>query len=177
MISAVCPDCSILLVQFQQPSDQDLRASAATAAMLGAVAISISWGGPEAATARRPAASSRRRGIWSSRRPATPGTTDPHGRELAELPRLGHGRPRHRWHHAVGGRATRSSGTTGRRSAPPAAAAAPSSRCRPSSRRSARATSGPARCATPPTCRRRPSPRSRRRDRRVHQPASAAGAW
>ena len=47
MISAACPDCSILLVQFTQASDQDFITSAATAARLGAVATSISWGGGE----------------------------------------------------------------------------------------------------------------------------------
>jgi MYXO-CTERM domain-containing protein len=47
MISAACPDCSILLVQFQQPGDSDFTTSAATAARLGASATSISWGGPE----------------------------------------------------------------------------------------------------------------------------------
>jgi hypothetical protein len=47
MISAACPDCSILLVQFPQASDQDFITSAATAKTLGAVAASISWGGGE----------------------------------------------------------------------------------------------------------------------------------
>ncbi len=47
MISAVCPDCSILLVQFSQPSDQDFVTSCATAKSKGAVACSISWGGGE----------------------------------------------------------------------------------------------------------------------------------
>jgi subtilase family serine protease len=47
MISAACPDCSILLVQFTQPSDQDFITSAATAKAKGAVACSISWGGGE----------------------------------------------------------------------------------------------------------------------------------
>jgi hypothetical protein len=47
MISGACPDCSILLVQFQQPSDQEFITSAATAKKLGAVAMSISWGGGE----------------------------------------------------------------------------------------------------------------------------------
>jgi hypothetical protein len=49
MISAVCPDCSILLVQFPsaQPSDSDFISGCATAKAKGAVACSISWGGGE----------------------------------------------------------------------------------------------------------------------------------
>ena len=50
MISAACPDCSILLMEFtgsQGPTDQDFVAAAAAAATLGAVATSISWGGGE----------------------------------------------------------------------------------------------------------------------------------
>jgi hypothetical protein len=51
MVSAACPDCSILLVQMteaqQGPQDQDFVTCSATAAKLGAVATSISFGGPE----------------------------------------------------------------------------------------------------------------------------------
>ena len=56
MISAACPDCSILLVQFPQPGDQDFVTGAATAARLGASATSISWGGPEQGDPGPPAA-------------------------------------------------------------------------------------------------------------------------
>ncbi len=49
MISAACPDCSILLVTFPRngPADSDFIKGAQEAASLGAVATSISWGGPE----------------------------------------------------------------------------------------------------------------------------------
>ncbi len=49
MISAACPDCSILLVTFPSsgPEDSDFIKAAKEAASLGAVATSISWGGPE----------------------------------------------------------------------------------------------------------------------------------
>jgi subtilase family serine protease len=53
MVSSACPDCSILVVQmsvaFQNggPTDGDFIQSAQTAAMLGAVATSISFGGEE----------------------------------------------------------------------------------------------------------------------------------
>ena len=53
MVSAACPDCSILLVQMTSayaaggPMDTDFVASAKVAIKLGAVAISISFGGPE----------------------------------------------------------------------------------------------------------------------------------
>jgi hypothetical protein len=50
MISAACSDCSILLVEFtasQGPTDTDFVTGAKTAASLGAVATSISWGGEE----------------------------------------------------------------------------------------------------------------------------------
>lgn len=50
MISAVCPDCSILLVETNLDSGTgaDLVAAVATAARLGASAINISFGGVEA---------------------------------------------------------------------------------------------------------------------------------
>lgn len=49
MISLACPDCSILLVEVNPNfCERDLVAGAATAAKLGASAISISLGGPEA---------------------------------------------------------------------------------------------------------------------------------
>jgi MYXO-CTERM domain-containing protein len=51
MVSAACPDCSILLVEIGDASgnysDQDFVQGAQTAASLGAVATSISIGGPE----------------------------------------------------------------------------------------------------------------------------------
>jgi MYXO-CTERM domain-containing protein len=53
MVSAACPDCSILLVQLTTayaaggPSDTDFITAAKAATKLGAVAISISFGGPE----------------------------------------------------------------------------------------------------------------------------------
>ena len=47
MVSAVCPDCSIVMVTFPQFSDAELIQSVAEAATLGAVATSISWGTPE----------------------------------------------------------------------------------------------------------------------------------
>jgi len=51
MISAACPDCSILLVEIGDNQgnfgDQDFVTGAQTAARLGAVATSISIGGPE----------------------------------------------------------------------------------------------------------------------------------
>jgi MYXO-CTERM domain-containing protein len=45
MISAACPDCSILLVELADPAD--LNQATTTAQTLGAVATSISLGGPE----------------------------------------------------------------------------------------------------------------------------------
>ena len=47
MVSAVCPNCKILLVEANSPSFDDLGASVDTAAALGAVAISNSYYGPE----------------------------------------------------------------------------------------------------------------------------------
>jgi MYXO-CTERM domain-containing protein len=53
MISAACPDCSILLVQMtgadptNGPQDQDFVTAVKTAQKLGAAATSISFGGPE----------------------------------------------------------------------------------------------------------------------------------
>jgi hypothetical protein len=47
MISAACPDCSILLVELDNLTDTDITTGVATAAKLGAVAISISLGGAE----------------------------------------------------------------------------------------------------------------------------------
>ena len=44
MISAACPDCSILIVNFPEFTDQDAIAATATAAGMGASAVSISWG-------------------------------------------------------------------------------------------------------------------------------------
>jgi hypothetical protein len=51
MVSAACPDCSILVVQMTNatsgPADQDFIQAVHTAAQLGAVATSISFGIPE----------------------------------------------------------------------------------------------------------------------------------
>jgi subtilase family serine protease len=47
MVSAVCPNCHILLVEATTNLDTDLYASVDTAASLGANAISNSWGGDE----------------------------------------------------------------------------------------------------------------------------------
>lgn len=47
MVSAVCPDCKILLVEASSANNADLGAAVNTAARLGAVAISNSYGGSE----------------------------------------------------------------------------------------------------------------------------------
>jgi subtilase family serine protease len=47
MVSAVCPNCHILLVEASTNLDSDLYAAEDTAARLGANAISNSWGGDE----------------------------------------------------------------------------------------------------------------------------------
>ena len=47
MVSAVCPNCKILLVEATTNLDSDLYAAEDTAARLGADAISNSWGGDE----------------------------------------------------------------------------------------------------------------------------------
>jgi hypothetical protein len=47
MVSAACPSCKILLVEANSESMADLGAAVDTAAKLGAVAISNSWGGSE----------------------------------------------------------------------------------------------------------------------------------
>jgi subtilase family serine protease len=47
MVSAVCPNCKILLVEATTSLDSDLYAAEDTAARLGADAISNSWGGDE----------------------------------------------------------------------------------------------------------------------------------
>ena len=51
MISAVCPSCNIVLVEANTATMADLGAAVNTAAKLGAVAISNSYGGPEDSTA------------------------------------------------------------------------------------------------------------------------------
>jgi len=50
MVSAVCPNCHILLVEANSPSFDDLGASVDTAAALGAKAVSNSYYGPEWST-------------------------------------------------------------------------------------------------------------------------------
>src|SRR5208282_1767119 len=47
MVSAMCPDCKILLVEANSASLADLGAAVNAAASLGAVAISNSYGGSE----------------------------------------------------------------------------------------------------------------------------------
>jgi MYXO-CTERM domain-containing protein len=47
MVSAVCPDCKILLVEATTADNANLGAAVNTAVQLGAVAISNSYGGPE----------------------------------------------------------------------------------------------------------------------------------
>src|SRR3954453_21006450 len=49
MVSAVCPNCHILLVESTTNLDSDLYAAEDTAARLGATEISNSWGGDESA--------------------------------------------------------------------------------------------------------------------------------
>src|SRR4051812_6617526 len=49
MVSAVCPNCHILLVESNTNLDSDLYAAEDTAARLGANAVSNSWGGDESA--------------------------------------------------------------------------------------------------------------------------------
>jgi subtilase family serine protease len=51
MVSAVCPNCKILLVEATTSLDSDLYAAEDTAARLGADAISNSWGGDESSDA------------------------------------------------------------------------------------------------------------------------------
>lgn len=46
MVSAVCPNCGITLIEANSPSD-DLLAAVRTADRLGAKFVSMSWGGPE----------------------------------------------------------------------------------------------------------------------------------
>jgi subtilase family serine protease len=50
MVSAVCPNCKILLVESNTNLDSDLYVAEDTAARLGANAISNSWGGGESST-------------------------------------------------------------------------------------------------------------------------------
>ncbi len=50
MISAGCPDCSVLAVQMTTVSDADFVTATQTASRLGAVAIDIDWGGAESAS-------------------------------------------------------------------------------------------------------------------------------
>jgi hypothetical protein len=49
LVSAMCPNCNILVVEANTASEADLAASANTAAQLGAVAISNSYSGGESA--------------------------------------------------------------------------------------------------------------------------------
>jgi subtilase family serine protease len=50
MVSAACPDCHIVLVEASSPNTDPLMAAVDTAARLGAVAISNSYGGAEDST-------------------------------------------------------------------------------------------------------------------------------
>jgi subtilase family serine protease len=47
MVSAMCPNCKILLVEATNPADANLSASVNTAVRLGANVVSNSYGGPE----------------------------------------------------------------------------------------------------------------------------------
>src|SRR5207247_9951382 len=47
MVSAVCPNCKILLVESTTDLDSDLYTAEDTGARLGATTISNSWGGSE----------------------------------------------------------------------------------------------------------------------------------
>jgi subtilase family serine protease len=49
MVSAICPNCKIVLVEANTNLDSDLYAAEDTAARLGVAAISNSWGGDESA--------------------------------------------------------------------------------------------------------------------------------
>ncbi|MFJ3172038.1 putative Ig domain-containing protein [Streptomyces roseus] len=50
MVSAVCPQCHILLVEANQPSTEDLGAAVNRAVTMGAKYVSNSYGGPEDST-------------------------------------------------------------------------------------------------------------------------------
>jgi subtilase family serine protease len=50
MVSAMCPNCKIILVEANSDGNSDLAAAVNTAASLGAHAIGNSYGGPEAGT-------------------------------------------------------------------------------------------------------------------------------
>lgn len=53
MAAATCPDCKLLLVEANSPSDTDLMAAVLTAVRLGASVISNSWGGDESSSISR----------------------------------------------------------------------------------------------------------------------------
>jgi len=80
MVSAVCPDCSIVIVQMtsadltQGPANTDMLAAAQSGAKLGAVATSISFGSPEQGESRRatPRRAPRLRGVGRRRLPQYP---------------------------------------------------------------------------------------------------------
>lgn len=46
MVSAICPECHIVVVEASSNTDQDLSAAESTAIQLGATSVSNSWGGP-----------------------------------------------------------------------------------------------------------------------------------
>ena len=48
MVSAVCPQCGITLIEADSPTD-DMLEAVKTAGRLGAKFVSLSWGGPEPA--------------------------------------------------------------------------------------------------------------------------------
>ncbi len=50
MVSAVCPQCKILLVEANSPTTANLGTAVNTAVALGAVAVSNSYGGPESSS-------------------------------------------------------------------------------------------------------------------------------
>src|SRR6185437_789388 len=50
MVSAVCPQCNILLVEASSPTTANLGTAVNTAVALGAIAVSNSYGGPESSS-------------------------------------------------------------------------------------------------------------------------------
>ena len=65
MVSAVCPDCRILLVEARSSSLADLAAATRTAAAgPGVVAVSNSYGGSESASVRSVAGAWSKPGVW-----------------------------------------------------------------------------------------------------------------
>ncbi len=157
MISASCPDCSILLVQMTEPAisqvtDMDLLTAAQTGGKLGAQAVSISFGGSEGG--------SDPKGFTTPGHLVLAAAGDSgyllggNTLELARLPRPTCSRSAARRCRTRPGATRRSCGTTAL-GAPPAAAAVPSFRCPPSRPPSVWSTSRAARPIAPPATWRR----------------------